>query len=113
LAYSSAPARMYALAGGFAGALFFVGVVWPADFVRFASGFLVALARLAGFRVFLFIVGVLEMPKGSERTPCARWMYAVAGSSRESNSGSSATSSEALCAERERLFGLSLAILRI
>jgi hypothetical protein len=35
--------------------------------------------------VFFFIVGVLEMPKGPERTPCARWMYAVAESSRESN----------------------------
>jgi hypothetical protein len=44
--------------------------------------------------VVFFIVGVLEMPKGPERTPCVRWMYAVAGSSRESNSGSSAASSK-------------------
>jgi hypothetical protein len=63
------------LAGGFGDALFFVGVVWLAGLVRFAGGFLVALAWLAGFRVFFFIVGVLEMPKGPERTPCAQWMY--------------------------------------
>jgi hypothetical protein len=73
--------------------LFFVGVVWLAGLVRFAEGCL-ALVRLLAFRVFLFIVGVLEMPKGPKRTPCARWMYAVAGSSRESNSGSSAASSK-------------------
>jgi hypothetical protein len=30
---------------------------------------------LLAFRVIFFIVGVLEMPKGPERTPCARWMY--------------------------------------
>jgi hypothetical protein len=90
---------MYALAGG-GGALFFVGVVWLAGLVRFAQGCL-ALARLLAFRVFLFIVDVLEMPKGPERTPCARWMYAVAGSSRESNSGSPAASSEA-CASDEK-----------
>jgi hypothetical protein len=55
---------------------------------------LVDLARLLVFRLFVFIVGVLEMPKGPERTPRARWMYAVAGSSRESNSGSSVASFE-------------------
>jgi hypothetical protein len=83
--------------------LFFVGTVWLAGLVRLAEGCLVALARLLAFRLFVFIVGVLEMPKGPERTPCARWIYAVAGSSRESNSGSSAASSEALCLGRERL----------
>jgi hypothetical protein len=65
---------MYALAGGCAGVLFFIGAAWLAGLVRFAEGCLVALARLLAFRVFLFIVGVLEMPKGPERTPCARWM---------------------------------------
>ena len=88
---------MYDFLGGRVGVLFFVGAAWLAGLVRFAGGRLVAFARLPTFRVFFFIVGVLEMPKGPERTPCAWWMYAVAGSSRESNSGSSAAPSEALC----------------
>jgi hypothetical protein len=42
---------------------------------------LVALARLPAFRVFLFIVGVLEMPKGPERTPCATVVEMYCGQS--------------------------------
>jgi hypothetical protein len=113
LAYSSQPSRTYDFLGGRVGVLFFVGAAWLAGRVRFAGGGLVAFARLATFRVSFFIVHVLEMPKGPERTPCAQWMYAVAGSSRESNSGFSAASSEALCFGPERLIGLSTAILRI
>jgi hypothetical protein len=104
---------MYDFTRGCVGALFFVGADWLAGLVRFAEGCLVGLARLTTFRVFFFIVGVLEMPKGPKRTPCEWWMFAVAGSSLESNSDSPAASSEALCLERERLSGLSLAILRI
>jgi hypothetical protein len=94
LAYSSAPAKMYDLTGGFVGPLFFVGVGWVAGLVRLTGGRLAGWARLVAFRVVFFIVGVLEMPKGPERTPRVRWMYAVAGSSRESNSGSSLASSK-------------------
>jgi hypothetical protein len=70
LAYSSAPARMYAFAGGFVGALFLVGVGWLADLARLAGGCLVALVRLATFRVLLVIVGVLEMPKEPDGPLC-------------------------------------------
>jgi hypothetical protein len=66
---------MYDFLGGRVGVLFFVGAAWLAGLVRFAGGCLVALARLLVFRVVFFIVGVLEMPKGPERTPCAQWMY--------------------------------------
>jgi hypothetical protein len=55
---------MYDLTGGFVGPLFFVGVGRVAGLVCFAEGCLVALAHLLVFRLFDFIVGVLEMPKG-------------------------------------------------
>jgi hypothetical protein len=61
---------MYDFLGGRVGVLFFVGAAWLAGLVRFADGRFMALARLATFGVFFFIVGVLEVPKGPERTPC-------------------------------------------
>jgi hypothetical protein len=39
---------MYDLAGGFGDALFFVGVVWLAGLVRFASGFFGRLGSAGG-----------------------------------------------------------------
>jgi hypothetical protein len=80
---------MYDFLGGRVGVLFFVGAAWLAGLVRFAGGRLVAFARLPTFRVFFFIVGVLEMPKGPERTPCATVVEMYCG-----QSGSSETSKE-------------------
>jgi hypothetical protein len=91
------------LVGGCVGALFYVGVVWLAGLVRFAEGCL-ALARLATFRVFLFIVGVLEMQKGPERTPCATVVEMYLRRVRklsESDSGSSAASSKVYASDEK------------
>jgi hypothetical protein len=86
---------MYDLTGGFVGPLFFVGVGWVAGLVRLTGGRLAGLARLVAFCVVFFIVGVLEMPKGPERTPCVLVdVLRLAGSSLESNSGFSAASSK-------------------
>jgi hypothetical protein len=76
---------MYDFLDGRVGVLFFVGAAWLAGLVRFAGGRLVALARLATFRVFFFIVGVLEMPKGPERTPCATVVKMYCGQSGSSS----------------------------
>jgi hypothetical protein len=86
---------MYDFTRGCVGALFFVGAVWLAGLVRFAGGFLVVLARLVALLVFLFIVGVLEMHKGPERTPYARWMFCGWPEASERDSGCTAAPSKA------------------
>jgi hypothetical protein len=86
---------MYDFTRGCVGALFFVGAVWLAGLVRFAGGFLVALARLVALLVFLFIVGVLEMQKGPNGPLVRGGCFAAGRKLSESNSGSSAATSKA------------------
>jgi hypothetical protein len=94
---------MYDFTRGCVGALFFVGAVWLAGLVRFAGGFLVALARLLALPVFLFIVDVLEMHKGPERTPCARWMFCGWPEAFGERFRLLRSAVQSLCPERERL----------
>jgi hypothetical protein len=99
---------MYDFTRGCVGALFLVGAVWLADLVRFAGGFLVALARLVALLVFLFIVGVLEMQKGPERTPCARWMFCGWPEAFAEQLRLLRSDVQSLCPERERLYASHL-----